>query len=104
MRRTLKFAAFVSLAIFVTLVIVGAQSSTGSVRGVVKDSSGAVLPGVTVRIVERTTTTNDKGEFVFVGIRPGFYEVIAELLGFAQARVVAQVSADHISTLLLTMR
>jgi Ca-activated chloride channel family protein len=104
MRRTLKYAALVSLAVLATLVIVGAQSSTGTVRGVVKDSTGAVLPGVTVRIAERASTTNEKGEFVFVGVRPGVYEVIAELPGFTTTRVVAQVSADRTSTLLLTMR
>jgi Ca-activated chloride channel family protein len=104
MSRTLKSSALVCLAVFVTLAIVGAQSSTGTVRGVVKDYTGAVLPGVTVRIAERTATTNEKGEFVFVGIRPGFYEVIAELPGFAQTRVVTQVSADHISALVIAMR
>src|SRR5207253_797632 len=52
----------------------------------------------------RSVITNEKGEFVFVGIRPGFYDVIAELAGFTTTRVVAEVSADHISTLVLTMR
>jgi Ca-activated chloride channel family protein len=104
MRRVLKLGVFVSLVLFVTLAIVGAQSSTGTVRGVVKDVSGAVMPGVTVRIADRVATTNAKGEFVIVGLRPGFYEVIAELLGFATERAVTQVTGDHVANVSLTMR
>jgi len=104
MSRALKSSALVCLAVIVTLVIVGAQSSTGTVRGVVKDSSGATLPGVLIRIAARTAITNEKGEFIVVGIKPGFYEVTAELAGFATTRTVAQVTADHISTFSLTMQ
>src|SRR5262249_52142098 len=104
MRRALKLSAVVLLAACVTLVIVAAQSSVGSIRGTVKDSSGAVMPGVQVSISNRTTVTNDKGEFVVVGLKPGYYEVIAQLSGFATARVVVQITADHIATALLTMQ
>jgi Ca-activated chloride channel family protein len=105
MRRALKLSAVVLLAACVSLVvIVSAQSSVGSLRGTVKDSSGAVMPGVQVSISNRTVTTNDKGEFVVVGLKPGYYEVIAQLPGFATARVVVQITADHIAKTLLTMQ
>ena len=104
MRRVLKLSVFVCLTLFVTLAIVGAQSSTGTVRGVVKDASGAALAGVTVKIVNRTTITNAKGEFVFVGLKPGVYEVIAELSGFALTRIEAAVTADRVTALELMMR
>ena len=104
MSQVLKFSALVCLAAFVTLAIVGAQSNTGTIRGVARDQNGAVIPGVRVRIAERTVTTNEKGEFVIVGIKPGAYEVIAELSGYATTRTVTQVSADHVTTLSLIMR
>src|SRR5215467_1668544 len=104
MRRALKLSAVVLLAACVTLVIVAAQSSVGTLRGTVKDASGAVIPGVRVSIDNRSTLTNEKGEFVVVGLKPGHYEVIAELAGFASTRVVVEITANHIATLALTMR
>jgi Ca-activated chloride channel family protein len=104
MRRALKFSAVVCLAVILTFVIVGAQSSTGTVRGVIKDSAGAVLPGVTVKIDNHSTITNTKGEFVFAGLKPGTYELIAELAGFSTTRMVVQVSATRVATLALTMQ
>jgi hypothetical protein len=99
MHRALKSSVLVSLIVFVTLVIAGAQSSTGIVRGVVKDSSGAVLPGVTVSIAGRSAVTNAKGEFVVAGLAPGFHDVVAVLSGFTTIRVVVQVTADHVVNL-----
>jgi Ca-activated chloride channel homolog len=104
MRRALKLSVVVLLAACVTLTIVGAQSSVGTVRGTVKDTSGAVLPGVHVSISDRAAITNAKGEFVVVGLKPGHYEVIAELAGFATTRVVVEITANQIATLVMTMR
>ena len=49
------------------------------------DSSGAVLPGVTVTVTQEgtnvllTTVTNDSGQYIFPGLRVGRYTVAAEL-------------------------
>ena len=107
MRRALMLSAAVSLAAIVMLTVVAAQS-TGTIRGVTTDSSGAVLPGVIVTIsgagtAERSSVTNGKGEFVFVGVAPGQYQVTAALDGFSTVSVVAGVAADRISTLSLTL-
>ena len=65
-----------------------AQLDTGTIVGTVTDSSGAVLPGVTVTAtqtatgVAQTTVTNDSGQFIFPGLRVGLYTVAAELPGF----------------------
>lgn len=51
-----------------------AQLSTASITGTVRDSTNAVLPGVTVVLrnletgVERATVTNDAGNYVFVSL------------------------------------
>jgi hypothetical protein len=77
---------------------------------VVRDSSGAVLPGVTVEasspaLIEkvRTATTNEAGQYRIVDLRPGTYRVTFSLSGFAtsvrdgillEAQFTAPVNAD----------
>jgi outer membrane receptor protein involved in Fe transport len=73
-----------------------AQAVYGSISGVVRDASGAVVPGVTVTItsVDRktvdTVVTNESGRYLKERLVPGTYEVKAELTGF-KSPVVPQV-------------
>ncbi len=67
-----------------------ALASAQSLAGVVKDTSGAVVPGVTVEasspaLIERTrsTVTDDRGLYQIVDLRPGTYTVTFSLPGFA---------------------
>jgi hypothetical protein len=71
----------------------GAQGQTGSIAGVVKDSSGALLPGVTVEasspvLIEkvRTTVTDGQGQYQIIDLRPGTYTVNFALAGFSTVR------------------
>jgi hypothetical protein len=64
-----------------------------SIAGVVKDSSGAVLPGVTVEasspvLIEKTRTavTDGEGLYRIIDLRPGTYTVTFTLTGFNSAR------------------
>jgi hypothetical protein len=66
-----------------------AAAQTGSIAGVVKDATGAVLPGVTVEasspaLIERARAaiTDDKGQYKIVDLRPGVYTVTFTLAGF----------------------
>jgi hypothetical protein len=65
-----------------------AQAVYGSIGGIVKDSSGAVLPGATITVtsLERktvdTAVSNALGLYVKDRLLPGTYEVKAELAGF----------------------
>jgi hypothetical protein len=63
-----------------------AQTLTGTISGRAMDQQGGVLPGVTVTLVSRTGSqtqvTDERGEFRFVGLNPGEYEVRSELQGF----------------------
>ena len=69
-----------------------AQSATGEIQGTIVDPSGAVLPGVTVSIVNTATgatrevVTDAAGLFVVPGLPVGPYEVTATLQGFATQR------------------
>jgi Ca-activated chloride channel family protein len=58
-----------------------------SVRGTIVDSSGGVLPGVTVQLkaggqVVATVVTNSDGRFTIENVAPGEYDLVAELSGF----------------------
>jgi hypothetical protein len=73
-----------------------AQEQTGSIVGLVKDTSGAVLPGVSVEAkslstgaVVSTVVTDGSGTFRFIGLRPGKYDVTAKLQGFTPAMAQA---------------
>src|ERR1700741_3821497 len=61
-----------------------------SITGVVRDASGAVLPGVTVEaaspaLIEkvRTGVTDSQGQYKIVDLRPGVYTVTITLPGFS---------------------
>ncbi|MEQ1907875.1 MAG: carboxypeptidase regulatory-like domain-containing protein [Vicinamibacterales bacterium] len=64
-----------------------AQSSTGNMRGTVKDAQG-VIPGATVAIVNdangttRETVSNESGEYSFPALDPGTYSVRVAVPGF----------------------
>jgi len=67
---------------------VWAQQTSG-IAGVVKDASGAVLPGVTVEaaspaLIEkvRTVVTDEQGRYNIVDLRPGTYAITFTLTGF----------------------
>ena len=82
-----------------------AQTSTGTIRGYVKDQSGAPLSGADVQArnvatgVVRTTTTNADGAYVLPGLTPATYELTARHIGHSpQARqVIVQVGATQLT-------
>jgi hypothetical protein len=67
-----------------------AQSASGTIAGIARDTSGAVIPGVTVEasspaLIEkvRSVVTDSQGLYRIVDLRPGTYEVTFTLPGFA---------------------
>src|SRR5256714_10871977 len=81
-----------ALGVVVALLAFVASASAqeqGAVAGVVKDASGAVLPGVTVEaaspaLIEkvRTAVTDGQGQYKIVDLRPGTYTITFTLTGF----------------------
>src|SRR5688500_2270298 len=64
-------------------------SAQASIAGVVRDTSGGVLPGVTVEaaspvLIEkvRSATSDGNGRFQIIDLRPGTYSVTFSLAGF----------------------
>lgn len=71
-----------------------AQSLDGAISGIVKDATGATLPGVTVTVtsldratVAATTHTSTDGGYTAVALPPGAYSVKTELSGFATQEI-----------------
>jgi hypothetical protein len=89
-----------------------AQGISGSITGVVRDTSGAVLPGVSVQasspaLIEKTreATTDTEGRYRITDLRPGLYAVAFTLTGFTTLRREGiELSADFIATVNAEMR
>src|SRR5437870_7292774 len=64
------------------------QSSNATVSGTVSDSTGAVLPGVTITATNNATgivttvISNESGVYNFASLLPGLYKISSELPGF----------------------
>src|SRR5437868_8090419 len=65
-----------------------AQTSNATVGGTVADSTGALIPGVTVTAtntgtgIVNTVVTNEAGAYQFAALQPGTYKISSELPGF----------------------
>jgi hypothetical protein len=108
MRETTR-AVLVALVVLAAPVASHAQT-LGTIAGVVKDPSGAVLPGTTVEVASpaliekvRTATTDGSGQYAIVDLPVGTYSVTFTLGGFSTfkrdgiellANFTASVNAD----------
>jgi hypothetical protein len=89
-----------------------AQGATGTIAGAVRDTSGAVMPGVTVEasspaLIEkvRTVVTDDQGLYKIIDLRPGTYTVTFTLPGFNTVRREGfELSASFTATVDAEMR
>ena len=86
MRKFAKLGIALMAVLILTPSLAWAQAG---IQGTVKDSSGAVLPGVTVEaaspaLIEkvRTAVTDGNGRYQIVDLRPGTYSVTFTLAGF----------------------
>jgi Carboxypeptidase regulatory-like domain len=76
--------------IFTTAAL--SQVDMGAITGTVKDSKGAVLPGVKVTLTSQgtgqslTATSGSAGEYTFSPVRIGQYSVTAEQSGFEKVQ------------------
>ncbi len=95
-----------NIALAVTLAAAGGQGQAtsaavppGEVSGIVRDASGGVLPGATVRLGtpagSRSTVTNARGRYVFAGVSEGAYELSVMLSGFRTARYQVRMASDR---------
>ncbi|MBI2149494.1 MAG: TonB-dependent receptor [Acidobacteria bacterium] len=83
-----------AILVLVALVVIPATAlAQASIVGNVKDSSGAVIPGVAVEasspvLIEKTRSalTNESGQYTIENLRPGSYTVTFMLPGFTTVK------------------
>ncbi|HLE63311.1 MAG TPA: carboxypeptidase regulatory-like domain-containing protein, partial [Pyrinomonadaceae bacterium] len=91
--RCLLPTVFLLLTVHCSLLTVTAQSTSATLSGTVEDTQGAVVPNVTVAVLnldtslQRQTITDESGSYVFVFLPPGRYRVTAEGKGFAKVQI-----------------
>jgi hypothetical protein len=97
-----------TLGILACFVLLPALAfAQASITGVVKDTSGAVLPGVTVEasspaLIEksRTAVSDGTGQYRIVDLRPGTYTVTFTLTGFSTVkREGIELSGSFVATI-----
>lgn len=105
-KRRSRFRAGVTCLLAVLLVggVAAAQGSLGRLAGTVLDSSGGVLPGASITLINTqtnqvaTAVSTGTGAFLFAGLQPGNYRVAVELAGFKTANfndVVINVGQEY---------
>jgi Carboxypeptidase regulatory-like domain/TonB-dependent Receptor Plug Domain len=92
MRRLISSSVFVALASLLAHVAAAQDISKGSIAGVVRDATGAVVADANVTLSspfgEKKTKTNGLGEYVFASLQVGAdYLVTVEKTGFSAAKV-----------------
>src|SRR5689334_16772755 len=92
-RMTRSRIVVVAVAIGVLALWPAAARAQSAIAGVVKDTSGAVLPGVTVEVASdaliektRSATTDGQGQYKIIDLRPGIYIVTFTLPGFSSVK------------------
>jgi hypothetical protein len=110
MRGVVRLASLVALlALAPTAVFAQVQAT---LTGTVKDTSGAVLPGVTVEasspvLIEKTRSavTDGSGQYRIVDLRPGTYTVTFTLTGFTSyKREGIELSGSFVATINADMK
>ena len=85
------FSTALAILLLIFTVQVFAQSSSATLSGYVRDSSGAAVVGATVKVVNKatnrafTTTSRNDGIYIFVELLPGNYRLEVEQQGFQRA-------------------
>ncbi len=114
-RRPAGFPLILIRSMFLALTVMAllntqllAQSTLGSIRGVVQDASGAALPGAQITLnnidenTDRALKADDSGLFAVENVKPGHYRVVAQATGFAQT-VLNGIALDARQDLRVTL-
>src|SRR5438876_5062483 len=82
-----------AILMVVAFAAIGHAQTLGTINGLIRDTSGAVLPGVSVEVaspalIEKTrlAVTNESGQYQIVSLPPGTYSVTFMLPGFTTVK------------------
>lgn len=105
------FTIVAALIVAILPVAATAQTGTSTIIGIVRDSSGAAVPGVTVRVVNEDTgvtveaVSNEQGSYRAAALVPGQYRLETALDGFetAVSRIVLEGGQTATSDVTLSL-
>lgn len=81
------------LASLIALPALGQSTTSGTIVGTVTDPQGAVIAGTTITLTDlstqaqRTTVSNNTGQYVLTNIAPGTYNITASMQGFSPRKI-----------------
>ncbi|MGB6192933.1 MAG: carboxypeptidase regulatory-like domain-containing protein, partial [Terracidiphilus sp.] len=81
------------------------QIATTSLRGLIKDPAGALVPGATITITDngtgkaQSTTSNSDGQYTFPQIAPAKYTISATAVGFGSQKKIAELLVNQPATI-----
>ncbi|MGA9041619.1 MAG: carboxypeptidase-like regulatory domain-containing protein, partial [Terriglobales bacterium] len=107
--RQRLFLSLFTFAVFGAVVCLG-QAPVGSLMGTAHDSTGAVMPGVSVVVtnkdtgLERKMTTSGEGIFSAASLPAGSYAVKATATGFRSIDIVATVQTGQVTNVDLELQ
>src|SRR5258708_32304870 len=88
-----RFATYIFAGLTALVLLPSPASASSAITGVVRDTSGAVMPNVTVEaaspaLIEKshTVTTDGQGRYSIIDLRPGTYTVTFAMPGFKTLR------------------
>jgi hypothetical protein len=103
-------AALAVAQVLLIVALASGQTALGTLRGTVLDEQGGALPGVTVtvRLAEtnavQTVVTGPEGRYFLPNLRPGKYEVLAELTSFVPSKQALDLRVGQDLTVHFTMK
>jgi hypothetical protein len=97
--------AWIVLVLTVSTIATWGQTATTSLRGAVKDPSGAVVPGAKVTLSDRATgsttsaVSNSGGLYIFAQIPPATYTISVSAQGFGKQSKTAELLVNQPATI-----
>ena len=111
--RNLKINLFVVLVLTGCTLLSGTvqgQTATGSLRGIVQDSTGARIRNAEITLhargsrFERHTTSNERGEFRLDELQPGDYGLEVSASGFAEGHTELELIVSAVRDFTITLK
>jgi len=115
-KKHLSFSLLATLALAFPLILTSpapllGQGYFGTISGVLTDTTGAVVQGAKVTLLDEqkgykfTTTSDNQGRYLFASIPPGLYTITAEMPGFEKIeRTHIRLNVSENPTANLTLR
>ncbi len=100
-------------SLFVVVVLatlLHAQNPRGSLRGAVQDATGARIPSASIVVqsvdsrMQRTATSEDRGEFRLDDLLPGAYRITVSAAGFAPAQAHVSIAVSSVREVTVTLQ